>query len=191
MNQPDPALVERIGANVVQFRVPEQDEEVLSLLRSSIRIAGVYRDSYGESLSSNDFVFEYVLHPSDGKRCIFCQVDVDGSHGHDEVDEGTDEVNSFEVIELTDMEEVDHYEMVPRQHGAGECNEDLPAELLELFHTLPPVYSLAEVLARADVNIHEPDRSGVLQCVWANILSLNEVMVILLFMSHKSPKVGK
>ena len=170
--------MERVGANVVQFRVPEQDEKVLRSLGSSIRIAGVYRerDSCGESLSSNDFVFEYVPHPSGGRLCVFCQVDVDGSH--DEVDEDTDEVNSFEVIEkLSNMEEVDHFEMVPRQHGAGECNEDLPAELLELFHTLPPVYSLAEVLARADVNIHEPDRTGVLQCVWANILSLNKVMI--------------
>ena len=83
----------------------------------------------------------------------------------------------FQIYEGdTDIEEAeDHFEMVPRQHG--ECDEDLPAELLELFHTLPPVYSLAEVLARADVNIHEPDRSGVLQCVWANILSLNKVMI--------------
>ena len=170
--------MERIGANVVQFRVPEQDEKVLRSLVSSIRIAGVYQDSCGGSLSSNDFMFEYVPHPSDRRQCIFCQLDVDGSQ--DAVDEDIDEVNSFEVIEkLTDMEEVDHFEMVPRQHGAGECNEDFPAELLELFHTLPPVYSLAEVLARADVNIHEPDRSGVLQCVWANILSLNEVFVLL------------
>ena len=173
--------MERVGANVVQFRVPEQDEKVLRSLGSSIRIAGVYRerDSCGESLSSNDFVFEYVPHPSGGRQCVFCQVDVDGSH--DEVDEDTDEVNSFEVIEkITDIEEAeDHFEMVPRQHG--ECDEDLPAELLELFHTLPPVYSLAEVLARADVNIHEPDRSGVLQCVWANILSLNKVMIMLFY----------
>ena len=128
-------------------------------------------------------MFEYVPHPSDGRLCVFCQVDVDGSQ--DEVDEDTDEVNSFEVIEkLTDMEEVDHFEMVPRQHGAGEGNEDFPAELLELFHTLPPVYSLAEVLARADLNIHEPDRTGVLQllqCVWANIRSLNKVMIMLFY----------
>ena len=132
-------------------------------LGSSIRIAGVCQDSCGGSLSSNDFMFEYVPHPSDRRLCVFCQVDVDGSQ--DEVEEDTEDVNSFEVIEkLTDMEEVDHFEMVPRQHAAGECNEDFPADILELLHhTLPPVYSLAEVLARADVNIHEPDRSGVLQ----------------------------
>ena len=101
LKQPDSTLVERLGANVIQFRAPGQDEDVLKSLnahKSDIRITGIY-DSHGSTKNTNDFLFQYIIHPSQGDICIYCQLDVDGEDREiSEPDEPDDAVSDTNQI---------------------------------------------------------------------------------------------
>ena len=166
LKQPDSTLVERLGANVIQFKVPGQDENVLKSLRaqkSDIRITGIY-DSHGSTQSTNDFLFQYVIHPSHGDVCIYCQLDIDGENeGVAEPDESDDPI-------------IDTNQIVPAEANEVFITTQMQNILPHLGHILPMFYSLTEVLARRDVNIHIPDPTGVLQSVLITILPLNEVI---------------
>ena len=181
LNQPDQTLVEKIGANIVQFRAPAQDEDVLRSLAAPIRVAGVYCDSHGVTQTTNDFVFQYVLHSSPGDMCIYCQFDVDG------VTEEFDEIASHETMELDQSGE--SYEgvklqIMPLQTSGGlqpydgnstdSWMDNVEYFMWTLRHSMPPVYTLAEVLAKSDLQIQIPDPIGVFNEVF---LSFNKVII--------------
>ena len=165
LEQPDPSLVERLGANVIQFRAPGQDEDVLKSLKAQkldIRITGIY-DSHGSSKNTNDFLFQYVIHPSQGDICIYCQLDVDGEN--EDVAEPNEPGDT-----IIDTNQIVH--VVPSEvFITTQMQKILP----HLEHILPIFYSLTEVLAWRDVNIHIPDPTGVLQNVLITIQPLNKV----------------
>ena len=164
LKQPDSTLVERLGANVIQFKVPGQDENVLKSLRaqkSDIRITGIY-DSHGSTQSTNDFLFQYIIHPSQGDICIYCQLDVDGEDREisepDEPDDAVSDTNQIvpvrtgtERADVTAVEE-ESLEILLRQ----------ARERLVLYNDIH-LYTLAEVLAKSGHNFMIPDPDGVLE----------------------------
>ena len=156
--------MERLGATVIQFRAPGQDEDVLKSLNAQkldIRITGIY-DSYGSTKNTNDFLFQYVIHPSQGDICIYCQLDVDGEDREisepDECDDNFSETNQIvpvrtgtERADVTAVEE-ESLEILLRQ----------ATERLVLYNDIH-LYTLEEVLAKSGHNFLIPDPKGVLE----------------------------
>ena len=156
LEQPDPSLVERLGATVIQFRAPGQDEDVLKSLnaqKSDIRITGIY-DSHGSTKNTNDFLFQYVIHPSQGDICIYCQFDVDG------VTEEFDEGKKLQIMPQTSGG------LQPHDNSTNSWMDKVEHAMWTLRHSLPPVYTLAEVLAKRDLQI--PDPIGVFDEIFLN-----------------------
>ena len=147
LKQPDSTLVERLGANVIQFKAPGQDENVLKSLKahkSDIRITGIY-DSHGSTQSTNDFLFQYVIHPCQGDICIYCQLDVDGEDREISEPDEPEDTNQIvpvrtgtERADVTAVEE-ESLEILLRQ----------ARERLVLYNDIH-LYTLAEVLAKSD-----------------------------------------
>ena len=128
--------------------------------RFGMVVMGIY-DSHGSTQSTNDFLFQYVIHPRQGDICIYCQLDVDGEDREiSEADEPDDTVSDTnQIVPVGTGTERANVTVVEEQ--SLEILLRQARERLVLYNGIH-LYTLAEVLAKSG-HFMIPDPIGVLE----------------------------